>query len=61
MSKVIKTIVSILLLFVIVGLAYAIVRSIQEPVQFDKAVKSRESVGIQRLKDIREWQVRLHH
>ena len=57
MSKVIKTIVSILLLFVIVGLAYAIVRSIQEPVQFDKAVKSRESVGIQRLKDIRDLQV----
>lgn len=57
MNKVIKTIVSILLLFVIAGLAYAIVRSIQEPVQFNKAVKARENVGIQRLKDIRDLQV----
>ena len=34
-----------------------IVQSIQEPVKFNKAVKARESVGIQRLKDIRDLQV----
>ena len=57
MNKAVKTIVSILLLFVIAGLAYMIVRSIQEPVKFDKAVKARETVGIQRMKDIRDLQV----
>ena len=57
MNKAVKTIVSILLLFVIAGLAYKIVQSIQEPVKFNKAVKARESVGIQRMKDIRDLQV----
>ncbi|MBQ8021141.1 MAG: hypothetical protein IJ255_00410 [Bacteroidales bacterium] len=57
MNKAVKTIVSILLLFVIAGLAYAIVRSIQQPVNFNKAVKARETVGIQRMKDIRDLQV----
>ena len=57
MNKAVKTIVSILLLFVIAGLVYKIVQSIQEPVKFNKAVKARESVGIQRLKDIRDLQV----
>ncbi len=57
MNKAVKTIVSILLLFVIAGLAYAIVRSIQQPVNFNKAVKAREAVGIQRMKDIRDLQV----
>lgn len=57
MNKAVKTIVSILLLFVIAGLAYKIVQSIQEPVKFNKTVKARESVGIQRMKDIRDLQV----
>ncbi len=57
MNKAVKTIVSILLLFVIAGLVYKIVQSIQEPVKFNKAVKARESVGIQRMKDIRDLQV----
>lgn len=57
MNKAVKTIVSILLLFVIAGLAYMIVQSIQEPVKFNKAVKARENVGIQRMKDIRDLQV----
>ena len=57
MNKAVKTIVSIVLLFVIVGIAYKIVQSIQEPVQFNKAVKAREAVGIQRMKDIRDLQV----
>lgn len=57
MNKVVKTLISILLLFVIAGLAYAIVQSIQEPVKFNKQVDVRKSVGVQRLKDIRTLQV----
>ena len=49
MNKAVKTIVSILLLFVIAGLAYAIVRSIQQPVNFNKAVKAREITLTRRL------------
>lgn len=57
MNKVLKAVISILLLFVIAGLAYAIVGSVMEPVNFNKQVDARKSVGVQRLKDIRTLQV----
>ena len=41
----------------IAGLTYAIVKSIMEPVEFNKYKAYRESIAIQRLKDIRELQV----
>ncbi|MBQ2132751.1 MAG: hypothetical protein II202_01545, partial [Bacteroidales bacterium] len=46
----------IILPLVIVALVYAIYNSVQAPVQFQKDTKARESVGIQRLKDIRTLQ-----
>lgn len=57
MNKAVKAILSISLLFVIAGLTYAIVGSIMEPVNFNKQVDARKSVGVQRLKDIRTLQV----
>lgn len=42
---------------VIVGLAYLIVESVMEPVNFNKDKEAREQVAIQRLKDIRDLQV----
>lgn len=41
----------------IVGLTYAIVQSVMEPVDFNKHKAYRESVAVQRLKDIRDLQV----
>ena len=41
----------------IVGLTYAIVKSVMEPVDFNKHKTYRESIAVQRLKDIRELQV----
>lgn len=41
----------------IVGLTYAIVASVMQPVNFNKEKAAREQVGIQRLKDIRDLQV----
>ena len=46
----------IILPLVIVALVYAIWNSVQEPVQFQKDTKARESICIQRLKDIRTLQ-----
>ena len=46
----------IILPLAIVGLVYAIYNSVQEPVQFQKDTKARESIAIQRLKDIRTLQ-----
>ncbi len=40
----------------IAGLAYLCVRSVMQPVQFNKQVAAREAVAIQRLKDIRTLQ-----
>ena len=40
----------------IVCLVYAIWQSVQEPVQFQKDQKARETIAIQRLKDIRDLQ-----
>jgi len=42
---------------IIIGLAFLLYRSISEPVKFKKERDQRESVGIQRLKDIRTLQV----
>ncbi len=57
MNKALKAILSIVLLVVIAALAYAIVQSIMEPVNFNKEKDAREKVGIQRMKDIRDLQV----
>ena len=57
MDKKVKVIVEVVLLFAIVGLTYAIVRSILKPVEFNKQVAFRSEVAIQRLKDIRTLQV----
>ena len=42
---------------IIIGLVYAIVQSVMEPVNFNNDKAAREAVGIQRLKDIRDLQV----
>ena len=42
---------------IILGLVYANVKSIMEPVQFNKMKAYRESIAVQRLKDIRDLQV----
>ena len=41
----------------IAGLVYLNVKSISEPVEFKKHREYRESVAVQRLKDIRDLQV----
>ena len=46
----------IILPLVIVALVYAIWNSVQAPVQFQKDTKARETIAIQRLKDIRTLQ-----
>lgn len=57
MNKVVKTLISLVLLAIIAGLTYMIVQSVQEPVQFNKHVDARKAVAVQRLKDIRTLQV----
>ena len=57
MNKSVKIIVEIALAAVICLLVWAIVKSVQKPVQFNKEVAARSQVGIQRLKDIRTLQV----
>ena len=42
---------------IIIGMVYAIVQSVMEPVRFNEAKAAREAVGIQMLKDIRDLQV----
>ena len=42
---------------IIIGMTYAIVQSVMEPVNFNNDKEAREAVGIQRLKDIRDLQV----
>ena len=41
----------------IIGLTYLIVDSIMQPVRFNKEKEYRESIAVQRLKDIRTLQV----
>ncbi len=40
----------------IIALAYVLVDSIMQPVNFQKEQRAREQVGIARLKDVRELQ-----
>lgn len=54
MKKILQIVV---LPLAIIGLAYAILNSVQKPVQFEKNRKWREKVGADRLKDIRTLQV----
>ena len=56
-SGIIRKIVCWVLLFVCIGLVYLIYSSIMEPVNFNKQKDYRESVAVQRLKDIRTLQV----
>lgn len=57
MNGILKNIIIVLLLLVVAGLVYGIVKSIQQPVQFKKEKEAREVVAVQRLKDIRTLQV----
>lgn len=57
MNKSVKTLVEVALLIISVLLAWLIVRSIMKPVEFNKQKDYRETVAIQRLKDIRTLQV----
>lgn len=57
MNKTVKLIVEIALVLVCIGLVYAIYNSIMQPVRFNRQKDYRESVAIQRLKDIRTLQV----
>ena len=58
MNSILKKVLTYFLLpLVIVGLVYLIVRSVMEPVEFNKQKDYRESIAIQRLKDIRDLQV----
>lgn len=56
MKGIVKKIVSVLLLFVIAGLVYACIKSIMAPINFNKQKAYRETVGIQRMKDVRTLQ-----
>ena len=56
MKGIVKKIVSVLLLFVIAGLVYACIKSIMEPINFNKQKAYRETVGIQRMKNVRTLQ-----
>ena len=57
MNKALKAIISIVLLGVIVWLVFANIKSVKEPVDFNKAKAYREGIAEQRLKDIRTLQV----
>lgn len=57
MKKTLQIIIEILLAIVCAVLVVAIYRSITKPVQFNKQKAYRESVAVQRLKDIRTLQV----
>ena len=57
MKKPVKILIEILLAILAVLLVWALYASIMEPVNFEKEQKSREEVGIQRLKDIRTLEV----
>ena len=57
MSKTVKIIIEVVLAALICLLVWAIVKSVQKPVEFNNAVSARSQVAIQRLKDIRTLQV----
>ena len=52
-----KTILQIVLAAVIIVLAYLLYESLMDPIRFNKNVKSRENLVVERLKDIRTLQV----
>jgi hypothetical protein len=52
-----KTVLQISLLIVAVVLSYFIYKSIQEPIQFEKAKKVRYDATVEKLKDIRKAQL----
>jgi hypothetical protein len=52
-----KTVLQILLFIVAIVLAFFIYKSIQEPIQFEKAKKARYDATVERLKDIRKAQL----
>ncbi|MCI1778604.1 MAG: hypothetical protein LKI53_01445 [Bacteroidales bacterium] len=47
----------VILPVIIIGVIYLIWRSIEEPIEFQQALKERQYVGAQRLKDIRTLEV----
>lgn len=57
MKKIWKIVIEIVLFAAILCLVYAIYSSIMKPVNFNKEKAQRETVAIQRLKDIRTLQV----
>lgn len=58
MSSIVRKVFTYFILPVcIVGLAYALVESVMEPVEFNKHKDYRSEIAIQRLKDIRDLQV----
>ena len=57
MKKPVKILIEVVLFLVCVGLVYLIYSSIMQPVNFNKEKNRRETVAIQRLKDIRTLQV----
>ena len=44
----------------IIGLAFLLFRSINEPMKFQKELKQRQNVAVEQLKDIRTLQVTYH-
>ncbi len=58
MGSIIKKVLTYLILpLAIAGLTYALVKSVMEPVEFNKYKDYRSEIAIQRLKDIRDLQV----
>ena len=58
MNSILKKVLTYLVFPVIIaGMTYAVVKSVMEPVEFNKYRKYREEIAIQRLKDVRDLQV----
>ena len=58
MGSIVKKVFTYLILpACIVGLTYALVKSVMEPVEFNKHRDYRKEIAVQRLKDIRDLQV----
>ncbi len=56
MNGIVRKIVSVLLLLVIAWLVYANIKSIMKPINFNRQLEYRKSVGVQRMKDLRTLQ-----
>ncbi len=58
MNPILKKVLTYLILpAIIAGLTYALVKSVMEPVEFNKHKDYRTEIAVQRLKDIRDLQV----